>query len=104
MTRYIAEIHAENNYYYMDCSTEEEAHQVVSRWVGLMEKTDDPHAFLEYKPFCYVRYDQILGITIREEDDRNCCMMCLDDGQTTLDDFITFDGEDSIPTVTEKEA
>ncbi len=106
MIEYRAAIHAVNNYYYVECRSREEAEQVISRWAGLIENYDDPYKFLEFKPFCYIRFDQIVGIELIEWDNSSApvCRACWDEeGQTTLDDYITIDGDDSSSTITEEE-
>lgn len=105
MITYSAIIHVVNNYYSVECKSREEAEQIISRWAGLIENYDDPYKFLEYKPFCYVRFDQILGIELCERDhSMSICSACWDDDrQTTLDDFVTFDDSDSSTTTTGEE-
>ena len=107
MIEYRAAIHAVNNYYYVECKSRAETEQVISRWAGLIENYDDPYKFLEYKPFCYVRFDQIVGIELIEWD-TSCTPVrsaCWDEeeGQTTLDDFATFDCSTTSTTKTEEE-
>ena len=104
MIEYRATIHAVNNYYCVECKSREETEQIISRWAGLIEKSEDPYSFLEYKPFCYVRFDQIIGIELVEWD-TSCAPVrsaCYDEGQTTLDSFITFDYTPSATTVTKE--
>ena len=105
MIEYRAAIHAVNNYYYVECKSREETEQVISRWTGLIENYDDPYKFLEFKPFCYVRFDQIVGIELVEWDQSTTvCRACWDDeGQTTLDDFATFDSSTTSTTKSEEE-
>ena len=103
MIEYRAAIHAVNNYYYVECKSKEETEQVISRWAGLIENYDDPYKFLEYKPFCYVRFDQIVGIELIEWDNSFAPVRgsCYDDeAQTTLDSYITFEYTPSSTTVT----
>ena len=106
MIEYRAAIHAVSNYYYVECKSREETEQVISRWTGLIENYDDPYKFLEYKPFCYVRFDQIVGIELIEWD-TSCAPVrsaCWDEeGQTTLDDFATFDSSTTSATKSEEE-
>lgn len=105
MIEYRAAIHAVSNYYYVECKSKEEAEQIISRWAGLIENYDDPYKFLEYKPFCYVRFDQIVGIELIEWDQSTAVFKpCWDEeGQTTLDDFATFDCSTTSTTKTEEE-
>lgn len=103
MMEYRAAIHAENNYYYVECKSKEEASQIISGWMEQINVSDDPYKFLEYKPFCYVRYDQIVGIELCEWDQSlSVCSPYVDDCQTTLDSFVTFDYEPSATTVTKE--
>ena len=103
MIEYRAAIHAINNYYYIECKTREEAEQTIRGWKDQIDKSDDPYLFLEFKPFCYVRFDQVVGIELAEWDD-SCapiCRACWDDEQTTLDKYLSLDGDDSTTTTTE---
>lgn len=103
MMTYRAAIHAVNNYYYVECKSKEEAEQIIRGWKGQIDKSDDPYLFLEFKPFCYVRFDQVVGIELVEWDDSFApiCKACCDDEQTTLDRYLSLDGDDSSSTTTE---
>jgi len=105
MIEYRAAIHTTNNYYYVECKSKEETEQVISRWAGLIEASDDPYKFLEYKPFCYVRFDQIVGIELIEWDQSMAEYKPYwdEEGQTRLDDFATFDSSTTSATKSEEE-
>ena len=103
MIEYRAAIHAVNNYYYIECKSREEAERIVKGWKDQIDKSDDPYLFLEFKPFCYVRFDQVVGIELCEWDQSmSVCKACWDDeGQTTLDEYLSLDGDNSSTTTTE---